>query len=148
MTLYLLDTDLEENTAHDRDIAHQLYGGDRTTRIEQEIVLGVGGVRALAALGLKPTVWHINEGHAAFLILERLREFWCAQGLDFASALEAVAVNTVFTTHTAGARGARSFRRRTCMLHLLRGPVATSWGFAAEDAAGARPESGQRTNST
>ena len=58
---------------HDRDIAHQLYGGDRTTRIEQEIVLGVGGVRALAALGLKPTVWHINEGHAAFLMLERMR---------------------------------------------------------------------------
>ena len=58
---------------HDRDIAHRLYGGDRTTRIEQEIILGVGGVRALGALGLKPTVWHINEGHAAFLILERMR---------------------------------------------------------------------------
>ena len=57
----------------DRDITHRLYGGDRTTRIEQEIVLGVGGVRALAALGLKPTVWHINEGHAAFLVLERMR---------------------------------------------------------------------------
>ena len=99
VNLYLLDTDIEENTAHDRDIAHQLYGGDRTTRIEQEIVLGVGGVRALAALGLKPTVWHINEGHAAFLILERLRAL-VHQGLDFASALEAVAVNTVFTTHT------------------------------------------------
>ncbi len=99
VNLYLLDTDIEDNTAHDRNIAHQLYGGDRTTRIEQEIVLGVGGVRALAALGLKPTVWHINEGHAAFLILERLRTL-VHQGLDFASALEAVAVNTVFTTHT------------------------------------------------
>jgi len=99
VTLYLLDTDLEENNPHDRNIAHQLYGGDRTTRIEQEIVLGVGGVRALAALGLKPAVWHINEGHAAFLILERLRNLM-QQGLDFASALEAVAVNTVFTTHT------------------------------------------------
>jgi starch phosphorylase len=98
--LYLLDTDIEENSAHDRNIAHQLYGGDRSTRIEQEIVLGVGGARALAALGLKPTVWHINEGHAAFLILERLRNLM-QQGLDFASALEAVAVNTVFTTHTA-----------------------------------------------
>ena len=99
VTLYLLDTDIEENNPHDRNIAHQLYGGDRTTRIEQEIVLGVGGVRALAALGLKPAVWHINEGHAAFLILERLRNLM-QQGLDFASALEAVAVNTVFTTHT------------------------------------------------
>ena len=97
--LYLLDTDIEENTAHDRNIAHQLYGGDRTTRIEQEILLGIGGVRALAALGMKPTVWHINEGHAAFLILERMRTLM-HQGLDFASALEAVAVNTVFTTHT------------------------------------------------
>ena len=68
MTLYLLDTDLEENGERDRDIAHRLYGGDRTTRLEQEIVLGIGGVRALAAVGVKPTVWHINEGHAAFLI--------------------------------------------------------------------------------
>ena len=60
VTLYLLDTDLPENSEHDRAIAHRLYGGDRTTRLEQEIVLGVGGVRALAALGIKPTVWHIN----------------------------------------------------------------------------------------
>jgi len=97
--LYLLDTDLEENSPHDRDITHQLYGGDRTTRIEQEIVLGMGGVRALAALGLKPTVWHINEGHAAFLVLERMREL-IQQGLDFDAALEVVASNTVFTTHT------------------------------------------------
>ena len=100
VTLYLLDTDLEQNNAHDRDIGHRLYGGDRTTRIEQEIILGVGGVRALVAMGLKPTVWHINEGHAAFLVLERMRQF-TTQGLDFASALEATASNTVFTTHTA-----------------------------------------------
>ncbi len=100
VALYLLDTDIEDNNPQDRNIAHQLYGGDRTTRIEQEIVLGVGGARTLAALGMKPAVWHINEGHAAFLILERLRELM-HQGLDFASALEAVAANTVFTTHTA-----------------------------------------------
>jgi starch phosphorylase len=97
--LYLLDTDLEENTPEDRDIAHQLYGGDRRMRLMQEIVLGVGGVSALAELGLKPTVWHINEGHAAFLVLERIR-LLMRSGLDFASALEAVAANTVFTTHT------------------------------------------------
>lgn len=97
--LFLLDTDLEENSPHDRDITHQLYGGDRTTRIEQEIVLGMGGVRALAALGLSPTVWHINEGHAAFLILERMRDL-IQSGLDFDAALEVVASNTVFTTHT------------------------------------------------
>ncbi len=100
ITLYLLDTDLEENSLHDRDIAHQLYGGDKTMRIEQEIILGMGGVRALTAAGIKPTVWHINEGHAAFLILERMRQL-VEDGLDMAGALEAVACNTVFTTHTA-----------------------------------------------
>jgi starch phosphorylase len=100
VTLYLLDTNLEENGERDRDIAHRLYGGDRTTRVEQEIVLGVGGVRALAAVGVTPTVWHINEGHAAFLIVERIRGAM-AQGPDFRTALEAVAASTVFTTHTA-----------------------------------------------
>ena len=99
-SLYLLDTQLAENSEADRGIAHQLYGGDRSTRIEQEILLGVGGVRALNALGLAPTVWHINEGHAAFLVLERIRNL-VNQGMSFAAALEAAAVNTVFTTHTA-----------------------------------------------
>ncbi|MEK6707434.1 MAG: alpha-glucan family phosphorylase [Pseudomonadota bacterium] len=100
VTLYLLDVDLPENSSQDRDITHQLYGGDKAMRIEQEIILGVGGVRALQAVGMRPTVWHINEGHAAFMMLERMRNL-VQQGLDFASALEAVAVNTVFTTHTA-----------------------------------------------
>jgi len=117
VTLYLLDTDIEENAPHDRNIAHQLYGGDRSTRIEQEIVLGVGGVRALAALGLKPAVWHINEGHAAFLILERLRNL-VRDGLDFASALEAVAVNTVFTTHTAVPAGHDHFSTQMVMQYF------------------------------
>jgi len=99
ITLYLLDSDLPENDEADRRITYQLYGGDANTRMQQEMVLGIGGVRALAAVGLKPTVWHINEGHAAFQILERCREA-VAQGLDFDSALELVAANTVFTTHT------------------------------------------------
>ena len=98
--LYLLDTDIPENAPADRDIIHQLYGGDRRTRIEQEILLGVGGARALRALGLHPSVWHINEGHAAFLILERIRGL-ADQNLSFAAALEAVAASTIFTTHTA-----------------------------------------------
>ncbi|MBA2483575.1 MAG: alpha-glucan family phosphorylase, partial [Nitrosomonas sp.] len=98
--LYLLDSDLPENSSHDRLITHHLYGGDKTMRIEQEIVLGIGGVRALLAMGVKPTIWHINEGHAAFMILERIRQL-VKQGQRFSSALEAVAVNTVFTTHTA-----------------------------------------------
>lgn len=104
VALYLLDTDLEANRPEDRDIGHRLYGGDRQTRIEQEIVLGVGGVRALNAVGMKPTVWHINEGHAAFLVLERMRVLM-GEGLDPASALEATAANTMFTTHTAVAAG-------------------------------------------
>jgi len=99
VTLHLLDTDIEPNAPQDRNITHRLYGGDRTMRIEQEIVLGVGGVRLLAALGLKPTVWHINEGHAAFLVLERMR-LLAKLGLDSHAALDAVAANTVFTTHT------------------------------------------------
>ncbi|UCV29120.1 alpha-glucan family phosphorylase [Ferribacterium limneticum] len=97
--LILLDTWLPINSARDREITHRLYGGDKTTRIEQEILLGVGGTRALAALGLKPTVWHVNEGHAAFLILERIRSL-IKGGLPYAAALEAVASNVVFTTHT------------------------------------------------
>ncbi len=100
VSLVLLDTDVEENSDRDRGITHRLYGGDRTTRIEQEIVLGIGGVRALDALQLKPTVFHINEGHAAFLILERVRVMMATRGLDYGAALEAVAANTVFTTHT------------------------------------------------
>jgi len=100
ITLYLLDSDLKENHEADRAITYQLYGGDITTRMQQEIVLGIGGVKTLRALGLKPTVWHINEGHAAFMVLERCRE-WVSKGkLDFASALELVAACTVFTTHT------------------------------------------------
>jgi glycogen phosphorylase len=99
ITLYLLDTDLDDNKAQDRNITHRLYGGDKSTRIEQEIVLGVGGVRVLHAIGLKPTAWHVNEGHPAFLILERVRAK-VQGGLPFDAALEAVASNTVFTTHT------------------------------------------------
>ena len=100
VVLYLLDTDLPENTPQDRYITHNLYGGDKVMRIEQEIILGMGGVRALQALDIKPTIWHINEGHAAFMILERIHNL-VQQGLDFPSALESVAVNTIFTTHTA-----------------------------------------------
>ena len=99
VTLYLLDTDLDENSQHDRIITHHLYGGDKSMRIEQEIVLGIGGVRALMEMGIKPTAWHINEGHAAFMSLERIR-ILMEQDMDFSSALEAVAAHTIFTTHT------------------------------------------------
>ena len=97
--LILLDTDVPENSAQERAITSKLYGGDASERIQQEIVLGIGGVRALHAMGLSPTVWHINEGHAAFQILERCRQH--VQGrLGFDAALQLVAGNTVFTTHT------------------------------------------------
>ena len=98
--MVLLDTDLPENSPEDRYITHQLYGGDKQTRIQQEIILGVGGVRALKEVGVHPTVYHINEGHAAFLVLERVRRKVKGNGLSFQAALEAVAASTVFTTHT------------------------------------------------
>ena len=99
INLLLLDSDLAENDEGDRTITHSLYGGDAGTRVAQAIVLGIGGVRALRALGLNPTVWHINEGHAAFQIIERCRE-QVEDGNDFDTALERVAAATVFTTHT------------------------------------------------
>ena len=99
--LYLLDTNIQENgRAEDRGITAQLYGGDNDTRIRQEIVLGIGGVRALDALGLKPTVFHMNEGHSAFLAVERIRLLMAREGLNFDEALEAARGNNVFTTHT------------------------------------------------
>ena len=82
-------------------------------RIEQEILLGMGGVRALAEMGLKPTVWHINEGHAAFLVIERVRQL-VLTGLEVAAAQEAVACNTVFTTHTAVPAGHDHFPPLLC----------------------------------
>jgi starch phosphorylase len=97
--LLLLDTDVPENSEEDRSITHQLYGGGSDTRIMQEIILGIGGTRALRHMGKIPTVWHINEGHSAFQIMERCR-FHVQRGLDFDSALELVAAGTVFTTHT------------------------------------------------
>ena len=99
ISLYLLDSDLPANSEQDRSITYQLYGGDINTRIQQEIILGIGGVRALHALNLKPSVWHMNEGHAAFMVLERIREL-VSSGMDFPSALEMTAASTVFTTHT------------------------------------------------
>jgi starch phosphorylase len=108
VAVYLLDTNCPENAAADRDITHRLYGGDESTRIRQEIMLGVGGTRAVRALGLAPGVWHLNEGHAAFLIVELLREHM-ARGLAFDAALEAVAAGCVFTTHTPVAAGHDAF---------------------------------------
>jgi glycogen phosphorylase len=107
--LYLLDTNIDENEAANRDITDQLYGGDLELRIRQEIVLGIGGARALAALGLEPPIYHMNEGHSAFAVLERVRTTMQTHGLDFEAAREACAAGTVFTTHTPVAAGHDAF---------------------------------------
>ncbi|MFL5244204.1 MAG: alpha-glucan family phosphorylase [Gemmataceae bacterium] len=98
--LYLLDTNIAQNSQEDRQITSRLYGGDIDMRIRQEMVLGIGGVRALRELGKPPTVCHMNEGHSAFCGLERIRTFMEEHNLDFATAREAVTAGTVFTTHT------------------------------------------------
>ncbi len=98
--LFLLDTDLPENQAQDRVITAQLYGGDMDMRIRQEIVLGIGGVRALQAIGIRPDVCHMNEGHSAFLALERIRNLIDEHGLTFDEARQAAMASHVFTTHT------------------------------------------------
>ena len=109
VALYLLDTDIPENSDEDRLITAQLYGGDEEMRIRQEIVLGIGGVHALNAMGIRPAVYHMNEGHAAFLSLELLRRRVEEQGLDFYSALQLVAAGNIFTTHTPVPAGNDAF---------------------------------------
>ena len=100
VSLYLLDTKIEGNPDWARDVTDTLYGGDRRNRLRQELVLGLGGVRVLRRLGLAPTVFHMNEGHSAFLQLERLRELVQESGVDHAQALEVLRRSSVFTTHT------------------------------------------------
>jgi starch phosphorylase len=100
--LYLLDSNIPQNAALEhREITNQLYGGDRHTRMRQEIALGIGGLRALKAVGVQPTVYHMNEGHSAFLALERIRLLMAEHQLSFDEALEASRSNNVFTTHTS-----------------------------------------------
>lgn len=98
--LYYLDANIEENSVEDRDITAQLYGGNLETRIQQEILLGIGGIKALKKLGIKPTIYHMNEGHSAFLSLERIRQLMIDDKLDRKTAREVVFSSNVFTTHT------------------------------------------------
>ena len=107
--LYLLDTDIPENLPEDRSITYNLYGGDWENRLKQELLLGVGGIRALRKLGFNPQVYHCNEGHAAFIGLERLRELINEQNLDFNEALEVVRASSLFTTHTPVPAGHDAF---------------------------------------
>jgi starch phosphorylase len=106
--VYLLDTVVDRNSEEDQNIIHSLYGGSRDTRIRQEIILGIGGLRALREMGIQPTVFHMNEGHSAFLGLERLYELM-NEGFNFKTALEFVRATTIFTTHTPVPAGNEEF---------------------------------------
>jgi starch phosphorylase len=106
--LYLMDTDVEENTPGDRELTARLYGGDKEHRVRQEIVLGIGGVRVLQSLGIQPGVFHGNEGHTSFMLLERAREM-VRSGIKFEEAAERIRATSVFTTHTPVAAGHDAF---------------------------------------
>jgi starch phosphorylase len=120
--LFLLDTDLEENAPWDRELSARLYGGDRETRIQQEIILGIGGVRALKALGSEPGVFHLNEGHAGFVVLQRIRDL-TEQGASFDDALEQIRKSTIFTTHTPVPAGHDAFP-----FYMVEKHLAGAWG--------------------
>ncbi|HMQ47678.1 MAG TPA: alpha-glucan family phosphorylase [Saprospiraceae bacterium] len=100
ISLFLLDADIDENNWEDRSLTHQLYGGDNEHRLRQEILLGIGGVRVLNALGIQSDIYHCNEGHAAFLNLERLKNFMEEENLTYEEALQVVRATSLFTTHT------------------------------------------------
>jgi len=125
--LLLLDTDLEENAAQDRQLTSRLYGGDNRTRIRQEIVSGIGGVKALKALGITPGVYHLNEGHNAFATLEAVRQRMEDDGLSFRDASTEVAQKTVFTTHTPVPAGHDRFDSALIDEHL--GPLREQLGI-------------------
>ncbi len=123
--IYLLDTNLEINHAEDRGLMNKLYAGGPELRLRQEWILGVGGVRVLRAIGISPVVWHANEGHAAFMMVERLREL-VAGGAAFADALRQVRATSVFTTHTPVPAGHDAFSVQ--LLEECTGPVWESLG--------------------
>jgi glycogen phosphorylase len=129
--LFLLDTDIQQNSSEDRLITEQLYGGDFEMRIRQEIVLGIGGVRALDALGIKPDVFHMNEGHSAFLSLERIRQYVQEQGMNYYPALQIIAASNVFTTHTPVPAGNDAFSRDLIGRYL--GKYAHDFGLSFDE---------------
>ncbi|MEO7804956.1 MAG: alpha-glucan family phosphorylase [Actinomycetota bacterium] len=129
--LYLLDTDVEENTEDGRSITDRLYSGGEHHRIQQEVLLGIGGVHALDALGLLPQVFHMNEGHAGFLALERIRRFMTSDGLSLPEAVESVRASTAFTTHTPVPAGIDLFSHELMKQHF--GGFAEECGIAFDD---------------
>jgi starch phosphorylase len=131
IALYLLDTDVDGNPDWARAITDALYGGDRQHRIRQEIVLGVGGVRALRALGHEPTVFHLNEGHSAFLQLERMRELVEEEGVSREAALQRLRASTVFTTHTPVPAGNEVFD--ALLVERNVGPLVARCGWSWDE---------------
>jgi glycogen phosphorylase len=131
--LLLLDADIDGNAPGSRMITSTLYGGDRDMRIRQEVLLGVGGVRALAAAGMSPTVFHMNEGHSALLALERLRALIADEGVPPAAARELVIASTVFTTHTPVPAGNETFAPDLARAYLE--PLAEAAGMGWDDLA-------------
>ena len=129
--LYLLDSNVLENAPTDQQITDTLYGGDQEMRIRQEMILGIGGMRALKALGLKPTVCHMNEGHAAFLSIERIRQFMSEQNVDYRLARKVIVSGNVFTTHTPVPAGFDLFPLE--LLEKYAGKAAESVGLSLSD---------------
>ncbi|MBQ0024670.1 MAG: alpha-glucan family phosphorylase [Bacteroidales bacterium] len=127
--LYLLDTDYEDNLPEDRQVTHQLYGGDWENRLKQELLLGVGGIRALRALGIEVDVYHCNEGHAAFCGLERMMEYIQEKNLSFDEALELVRASSLFTTHTPVPAGHDAFSEDLLRVYISHYPerMKTDW---------------------
>src|SRR4051812_1547343 len=142
--LYLLDTDVDGNPDWARTITDKLYGGDREHRLQQELVLGLGGVRVLRALGLEPTVFHLNEGHSAFLQLERLRELVEDGDLSRDAGLQRLRASTVFTTHTPVPAGNEVFDAALVERNVA--PLVARCGFSwAEFVALGRVQPGEST---
>jgi starch phosphorylase len=134
VNLYLLDCDVPGNSPEDRELTARLYGGDNRTRVRQELVAGVGGVRALKALGITPGVFHLNEGHSAFATLEAIRTRMKDDGMGFDVALREVAQHTAFTTHTPVPAGHDRFDRNLIEEHL--GPLRDELGISTEQLMG------------
>jgi starch phosphorylase len=128
VNLYLLDCDVDGNSPQDRELTSRLYGGDLRTRIRQELVLGIGGIKALRALGIQPGAYHLNEGHSAFATLEAVRERMEDDGLSFDDALREIAQRTVFTTHTPVPAGHDRFDAHLIEEHL--GPLRDKLGIS------------------
>lgn len=129
--LYLLDTNIPENSSKCRDITSVLYGGDKDMRIRQEIILGIGGVRALRAAGIEPAVYHLNEGHSWFLTLERIRSLMEDKNLSYQEACQYIWSTTVFTTHTPVPAGHEKFD--PSLVHRYRGEFVSDLGLSWKD---------------